>query len=110
MGNLERLWDVGAVDAIEVIQKDRLLSPDEKQKDIDFYHDQQTKRKATMAVKDKVLQLGIQNMNEQVERECTRNRSEQLRSVSDEQLPSTSIDISSSSSPEKCCSQSAGEF
>ena len=31
-GNLERLWYVGAVDAIEVIQKDRLLSPDEKQK------------------------------------------------------------------------------
>ena len=39
-GNLERLWDVGAVDAIEVMQKDRLLSPDEKQKDIEFYHDQ----------------------------------------------------------------------
>ena len=43
LGSLERLWDVGAVDAIEVIQKDRLLSPDEKQKDIEFYHDQQTK-------------------------------------------------------------------
>ena len=111
MGNLERLRDVGAVDAIEVIQKDRLLSPDEKQKDIEFYHDQQTKRKATMAGKDKVLQLGIQNMNERVEREYTRSRSEQLRSASVEQLPSTLIDIScSSSSSQKCCSESAGEF
>ena len=110
MGNSERLWDVGAVDAIEVIQKDRLLSPDKKQKDIEFYHDQQTKRKATMAGKDKVLQLGIQNMNERVKREYTRSRSEQLRSASVEQLPSTSIDISCSSSSEKCCSESAGEF
>ena len=90
MGNLERLWNVGAVDAIEVIQKDRLLSPDEKQKDTDFYHDQQTKKKATMAGKDKVLQLGIQNMNERVDRVYTRSRSEQLRSASVEQLPSTS--------------------
>ena len=103
LGNVERLWDVGAVDAIEVIQKDRLLSPDEKQKDIEFYHDQQTKRKATMAGKDKVLQLGIQNMNERVEREYTRSRSEQSRSAGVEQLPSTSIDISCSSSSEKCC-------
>ena len=31
-----------------------------------------------MAGKDKVLQLGIQNMNELVEREYTRSRSEQL--------------------------------
>ena len=103
LGSLERLWDVGAVDAIEVIQKDRLLSPDEKQKDIEFYHDQQTKRKATMAGKDKVLQLSIQNTNERVEREYTRSRSKQLRSPSVEQLPSTSIDISCSSSSEKCC-------
>ena len=109
-GNLERLWDVGAVDAIEVIQKDRLLSPDEKQKDIEFYHDQQTKRKATMAGKDKVLQLGIQIMNERVEHEHTRSKSERLRSAGLEQLPSTSIDISCSSSSEKCCSKSAGEF
>ena len=109
-GNLERLWNVGAVDAIEVIQKDRLLSPDEKQKDIEFYHDQQTKRKATMAGKNKVLQLGIQNMNERVEREYTRSRWEQLRFASVEQVPSTSIDISCSSSSEKCCSESAGEF
>ena len=110
LGNLERLWYVGAVDAIEVIQKDRLLSPDEKQKDIEFYHDQQTKRKATIAGKDKVLQLGIQNMNERVEREYTRSRSEQSRSASVEQLPSTSFDISCSSSSEKCHSESAGEF
>ena len=110
MGNFERLWDVGAVDAIEVIQKDRLLSPDEKQKDIEFYHDQQTKKKATMAGNDKVLQLSIQIMNERVEREYTRSRLEQLRSASVKQLPSTSIDISCSFSSEKCYSKSAGEF
>ena len=49
-------------------------------------------------------------MNEQVEREYTRSRSEQLRSAGADQLPSTSIDISCSSSSEKCCSESAGEF
>ena len=81
LGNVERLCDVGAVDAIEVIQKDRLLSPDEKQKDMEFYHDQQTKRKATMAGKDKVLQLGIQNMNERVEREYTRSCSLQVGTI-----------------------------
>ena len=64
-----------------------------------------------MAGKDKVLlQLSIQNMNERVEREYTRNRSERLRSAGAEQHPSTSIDISCSSSSEKCCSKSAGEF
>ena len=63
-----------------------------------------------MAGKDKVLQLGIQNMNERVKREYTRSWSEQLRSASIEQLPSTSIDISCSSSLEKCCSESAGKF
>ena len=63
-----------------------------------------------MAGKDKVLQLGIQNMNERVECEYTRSRSEQLRSASVEQLLSTLIDISCSSSSEKCCSESAGEF
>ena len=63
-----------------------------------------------MAEKDKILQLGIQNMNERVEREYTCSRSEQLRSASVEQLPSTSIDIICSSSSEKCCSESAGEF
>ena len=54
---------------------------------------------------DKVLQLSVQNMNERVEREYTRSRSEQLRSASVEQLPSTSIDISCSFSSEKCCSE-----
>ena len=63
-----------------------------------------------MAGKDKVLQLGIQNTNERVEREYTPSRSEQLRSASVELLPTTSIDISCSSSSEKCCSESAGEF
>ena len=63
-----------------------------------------------MAGKNKVLQLGIQNMKERVERKYTRSRSDPLRSVSVEQLPSTSIDISCSSSSEKCCFESAGEF
>ena len=63
-----------------------------------------------MAGKDKVLQLSIQNMNERVEREYTRSKSERLKSASVEQLPSTSIDISCSPSSEKCFSESAGEF
>ena len=49
-------------------------------------------------------------MNERVEREYTRCRSDQLRSASVEKLPPTSIDTSCSSLSEKCCSESAGEF
>ena len=49
-------------------------------------------------------------MNERVESDYTRSRSKQLRFASVEQLPSTPIDISCSSSLEKCRSESAGQF
>ena len=55
--SLDILWDIEASDAIETIQKNRLLAPKAKQEDIKFYIDQQKKEKnATMTGIDKIFQ------------------------------------------------------
>ncbi|KAG7161026.1 hypothetical protein Hamer_G027529 [Homarus americanus] len=41
---LDLLWDIGAPDAVEDIEKNRLLTPADKQQDIAFYQDQQWAR------------------------------------------------------------------
>ncbi|XP_042208413.1 uncharacterized protein LOC121856780, partial [Homarus americanus] len=42
---LDLLWDIGAPDAVEDIEKNRLLTPADKQQDIAFYQDQRGERK-----------------------------------------------------------------
>ena len=42
---LSKLWDIGASDAIQTIQKNKMLSKERKAKDIFFYKDQQSARK-----------------------------------------------------------------
>ncbi|KAG7163287.1 hypothetical protein Hamer_G004402 [Homarus americanus] len=46
---LDLLWDIGAPDAVEDIEKYRLLTPADKQQDIAFYQDQRGERKAFMS-------------------------------------------------------------
>ena len=46
--NLDKLWDIGASDAIEQIQKNRLMSSADKVDDIAFYMDQGSARKGSI--------------------------------------------------------------
>ena len=53
---LDKLWDIGAPDAIAAIKANRLLSEEDKRQDIRFYEDQQGPRLATMSGNDKIFQ------------------------------------------------------
>ena len=50
---LDRLWDIGAPDAITEILSNRLLSKSEKDEDVEFYLDQRSDRKGTISGCDK---------------------------------------------------------
>lgn len=56
---LNGLFDIGAANAIEEIFKSRLLSPEKKQDDVNFYIDQRNERKATMNGHDKVFESKV---------------------------------------------------
>ena len=58
--SLEKLWDIGSPNAIQIILQNRLLSSDKKNEDIDFYEDQRGERKALMSGMDKVFQRALQ--------------------------------------------------
>ena len=49
------MQDIGATDAIEDIEKNRLLTPANKQQDIVFYEDQRGERLGSMSGNDKVF-------------------------------------------------------
>ena len=55
ISELDKLWDIGAKDAVATIRKNRLLTASDKKKDIAFYADQQDKREAVMSGKDKIF-------------------------------------------------------
>lgn len=56
---LDKLWDIGAPDAIEIIIINRLLSTADKNQDIAFYLDQRNKREAIMSGDDKILKQKV---------------------------------------------------
>ena len=56
---LDKLWDIGALDAVEVINSNRLLTQEKKAEDIAFYEDRKGERKAVMSGMDKVFQKGL---------------------------------------------------
>lgn len=56
MLKLASLFDIGAADAIDEIMKSRLLSPQKKQDDVNFYLDQKHERVAVMDGHDKVFE------------------------------------------------------
>ena len=52
---LDRLWDIGATDALEEIRKNRLLTAKDKAEDEAFYRDQQGARQCHMSGQDKIF-------------------------------------------------------
>ena len=65
---LDLLWEIGASDAIEIIEKNRLLTTTDKQ-DIAFYQDQRGKRQASMSRKDKLFAAKKRQQDAHVERQ-----------------------------------------
>ena len=67
--SLDKLWDIGASDAIEIIKNNRFLSAAKKEEDLKFYEDQQGERIAMMSGRDKVFMHKIkQKMSRQQEK------------------------------------------
>ncbi|KAG0714789.1 hypothetical protein GWK47_013450 [Chionoecetes opilio] len=65
---LDSLFDIGASDAIQEIERNRLLSREKKDKDIRFYQDQKTERKAHMSGHDKIFESRSQQQAERAAR------------------------------------------
>ena len=65
---LDKLWDIGASDAIEEIKKSRILSKKDKHEDIAFYEDQRGARLGSMSGSDKVYASNKRKQNEREER------------------------------------------
>ena len=53
---LDSLFDIGAPDAIQEVQRNRLLSKQKEEEDIQFYEDLKTERKAHMSGNDKIYE------------------------------------------------------
>lgn len=72
---LDLLWDIGAPDAIEVIEKNRLLTPTDKHQDIAFYQDQREKRQGSMSGNDKIFAAKKRQQEVRVEKQtCKQGR------------------------------------
>ena len=56
--SLEKLWDIGAPDATQCIQSNRLPS-DKREEDIAFYKDQRGERKSSMSGMDEVSERNV---------------------------------------------------
>ncbi|KAG0717168.1 hypothetical protein GWK47_055016 [Chionoecetes opilio] len=65
---LDSLFDIGASDAIQEIERNRLLSREKKDKDIRLYQDQKTERKAHMSGHDKIFESRSQQQAERAAR------------------------------------------
>ena len=55
ISELDKLWNIGAKDAVATICENRLLTASNKKEDIAFYADQQGMREAVMSGKDKIF-------------------------------------------------------
>ena len=57
--DLSKLWDIGASDAVQIIQKNR-MSAEKKIEDIAFCDDQRNARNSVINGKDAMLQKSLQ--------------------------------------------------
>ena len=62
--DLSKLWDIGASDAVQIIQKNKMLSAEKKIEDIAFYDDQRNARNSVISGKDVMLQKSLQKRQE----------------------------------------------
>ena len=65
---LDRLWDIGAEDAVEVIQQNKFLTPEKKEEHISFYRDQQNERLGRMSGRDKIYAARIKEKSIRLQR------------------------------------------
>ena len=90
--SLDKLWDIGATDAIKQILGSRMLKQQEREIDVKFYLDQRSERKGYMSGNDKVFAQTVLRCEQ-------RQREEQRRfQESSAQGPSETAILSSSSS------------
>lgn len=66
---LNRLFDIAAPDAIDEIRKNRLLTNEKKEEDVNFYTDQKGDRRAHMSGHDKIFESKSQQQSQRRERE-----------------------------------------
>ncbi|KAG7162007.1 hypothetical protein Hamer_G026772 [Homarus americanus] len=89
---LDLLWDIGAPDAVEDIEKNRLLTPADKQQDIAFYQDQRGERKAFMGGNDKIFAAKKRKQEERVEKQRSKQgRFAACEPSSSDSRPQTSV-------------------
>ncbi|KAG7170763.1 hypothetical protein Hamer_G021698 [Homarus americanus] len=89
---LDLLWDIGAPDAVEDIEKNRLLTPADKQQDIAFYQDQRGERKAFMSGNDKIFAAKKRKQEERVEKQRSKQgRFAACEPSSSDSRPQTSV-------------------
>ncbi|KAG7160682.1 hypothetical protein Hamer_G031500, partial [Homarus americanus] len=89
---LDLLWDIGAPDAVEDIEKNRLLTPAHKQQDIAFYQDQRGERKAFMSGNDKIFAAKKRKQEERVEKQRSKQgRFAACEPSSSDSRPQTSV-------------------
>jgi hypothetical protein len=69
---LDSLFDIGASDALQDIESNRLLSRQKKDEDIRFYQDQRTDRNGHMSGHDKIFETRFQQTAARVERQQER--------------------------------------
>ncbi|KAG7155567.1 hypothetical protein Hamer_G030873 [Homarus americanus] len=89
---LDLLWDIGAPDAVEDIEKNRLLTPADKQQDIAFYQEQRGERKAFMSGNDKIFATKKRKQEERVEKQRSKQgRFAACEPSSSDSRPQTSV-------------------
>ena len=62
--DLSKPWDIGASHAVQIIQKNKMLSAEKKIEDIAFYEDQRNARNSVISGEDVLLQKSLQKRQE----------------------------------------------
>ena len=62
--DLSKLWDIRALDAVQIIQKNKMLSAEKKIEDMAFYDDPRNARNSVISGKDVLLQKSLQKRQE----------------------------------------------
>ena len=95
---LSKLWDIGASNAIQTIQKNK-MSKERKAEDIFFYEDQQSARKGVIGGKDALYKKSVQKRQERFARSIV-----VTQSSSDDETDVESFSQSSSAASNPCSS------
>ena len=102
--NLDKLWDIGASDAIEQIQKNRLMPSADKVDDIAFYMDQGSARKGSIRGRGMVFAEKKRRQEERNETETKKSRGTSCSTIS------SSFGCGEISSSMDCCISTVGHL